>query len=92
MFVRLPDRYGQADGLRGLLYRQSGSDRRTDGLVKMADEWSDKDGQSDRWGKMLYRQSDIDGWSDRLIAGLTVGVTDGHVNDELMGCQNRLVI
>ena len=52
----------------------------------MADEWSDEDGQCDGWGKMVYRQSDVDRWSDGLIMGLMGGVTDGHVNDELMGC------
>ena len=53
----------------------------------MLDEKSDDDGQSDRQGKMVYRWLDIDGWSDGWIAGLMGGVTDGHINDELMGCQ-----
>ena len=45
--VRLSGGDGQADGL---WYRWAGSDRQSDGLVKMADEQSDDDRQSDRWG------------------------------------------
>ena len=51
----------------------------------MVDEWSDDEGQPDGQGKMVYRWSDHDGRSDRWIVGLMGGVTDRHVNDELMG-------
>ena len=87
ILVRQPDGDRQADGLGGLSYRWSGGDGWSDGLVKMEDEQSDNDGQADGQGKMVYRWSDIDRWSDGLIAGLMGGVTDGHVNDELMGCE-----
>ena len=83
---RQPDGDGQADRLGVLSYRWAGSDRWSDRLVKMADEWADDDGQSVRQGKMVYRWSDIDSWSDGLIAGLMGGVTDGHVNNKLTGC------
>ena len=51
----------------------------------MVDEQSHNEGQPDRQGKMVYRWLDGDGLSDRWIAGLTGGVTDRHVIDELMG-------
>ena len=83
--VRLLDGDGQADRLWEVSYRQFRSDGWSDGLVKVADEWSDNDGQSDRQGKMAYRQSDVDRQSDGLIRGQTGGVTDRWSNDELTG-------
>ena len=64
-----------------------------DGLVCHTDSRAVTDGWMNwyRWRMssqmMMDSLSDIDGWSDGLIAGLTGEVTDGHVNDELMGCQ-----
>ena len=70
---------GGAVGLWEVLYRWSGGDRQSDGLLKMADEWSDNDGESDGWGKIMYRWSDIDVWYDGLTTGWTGGVTDRQV-------------
>ena len=83
--VRLLDSDKQADGLWEMLYRWAGGDGWSDGLVKMADEHSDDDGQSGGRGKMVYRWLDGDRWCDGQIVGLVVGLTNGHVNDKLMG-------
>ena len=53
----------------------------------MVDEQSDNDGQSDQQGKMMYRWVDGVRQSDGQIMEMAVGLTDGHVNDKLMGWQ-----
>ena len=70
-----------------MLVRLPDGDRQADRLGGLSYRRLGSDGQSDGLLKMVDEWSDDDGQSDRLIMGWMGGVTDGCVNDKMMGCQ-----